>query len=266
MTATGAARRTGLPGHHDGNQRHHRTQDAYVSKTIETLNDLPNVLWIVSEEAPHEINLVERPPIALVRAYERTKHHQHPIGYATLESPWTQSSTTPMRMGCPVGVGFSNDFLRERPTLLQSQHQRQRSQLLRDVERTPQKNRNYAWENLTNGKPGPVHGPVPGLLSAREPEPLSFSRNGIGPEPGPTLGQFPGQPGPPAPLFAQTEPARSSLGVRSARRGSACPNPPDRWRSYSLSSGGGALPWTCRPCRSTRCWRSSGSTRRPARP
>lgn len=27
-------------------------QDAYVEKVIDTLNDLPNVLWVVSEEAP----------------------------------------------------------------------------------------------------------------------------------------------------------------------------------------------------------------------
>ena len=29
-----------------------RFQDAYVDKVIDTLNDLPNVLWIISEEAP----------------------------------------------------------------------------------------------------------------------------------------------------------------------------------------------------------------------
>ncbi len=29
-----------------------RYQDAYVEKVIDILNDLPNVLWIVSEEAP----------------------------------------------------------------------------------------------------------------------------------------------------------------------------------------------------------------------
>ena len=34
-------------------------QDAYVKKTIDTLNDLPNVLWIVSEEAPSKSTLVE---------------------------------------------------------------------------------------------------------------------------------------------------------------------------------------------------------------
>ena len=27
-------------------------QDAFVNKMVDTLNDLPNVLWIVSEEAP----------------------------------------------------------------------------------------------------------------------------------------------------------------------------------------------------------------------
>ena len=37
-------------------------QDAYVEKVIDTLNDLPNVLWIVSEEAPANSIVVERPP------------------------------------------------------------------------------------------------------------------------------------------------------------------------------------------------------------
>ncbi len=62
-------------------------QDAYVRKTIETLNDLPNVLWIVSEEAPIKSTWWNSHLIALVRACERTQRHQHPIGYATLESP-----------------------------------------------------------------------------------------------------------------------------------------------------------------------------------
>ena len=37
-------------------------QDAYVKKVIDTLNDLPNVLWIVSQEAPADSNMVEQPP------------------------------------------------------------------------------------------------------------------------------------------------------------------------------------------------------------
>ncbi len=34
-------------------------QDAYVEKMVDTLNDLPNVVWIVSEESPQQRKLVE---------------------------------------------------------------------------------------------------------------------------------------------------------------------------------------------------------------
>ena len=81
-------------------------QDAYVRKTIDTLNDLPNVLWIVSEEAPMKSTWWNNHLISLVRAYERGKRYQHPIGYATLESPRIRSSTTRMRTGSPRGPGF----------------------------------------------------------------------------------------------------------------------------------------------------------------
>ena len=57
-------------------------QDAYVKKMIDTLNDLPNVLWIVSEEAPANSVWWNNHLIALVRAYEARKPFQHPIGYA----------------------------------------------------------------------------------------------------------------------------------------------------------------------------------------
>src|SRR5216684_1388705 len=61
-----------------------RFQDAYVEKMIDTLNDLPNVLWIVSEEAPADSTWWNNHQIAHVRAYESTKPHQHPVGYAAL--------------------------------------------------------------------------------------------------------------------------------------------------------------------------------------
>lgn len=57
-------------------------QDAYVKKMVDTLNDLPNVLWIVSEEAPAKSVWWNNHLITLVRAYEATKPFQHPIGYA----------------------------------------------------------------------------------------------------------------------------------------------------------------------------------------
>ena len=57
-------------------------QDAYVKKVIDTLNDLPNVLWIVSEEAPAGSIWWNNHLIALTRSYESGKPLQHPIGYA----------------------------------------------------------------------------------------------------------------------------------------------------------------------------------------
>src|SRR3989442_12693211 len=61
-------------------------QDAYVKKTIDTLNDLPNVLWIVSEEAPPKSTWWYDHLISFVRAYEARMKFQHPIGYAALDS------------------------------------------------------------------------------------------------------------------------------------------------------------------------------------
>ena len=58
-----------------------RLQDRYVEKTIDTLNDLPNVLWIVSGEAPADPTW-NRHQISHIRAYESGKPHRHPIGYA----------------------------------------------------------------------------------------------------------------------------------------------------------------------------------------
>ena len=58
-----------------------RFQDAYVEKVIDTLNDLPNVLWAISEEAPRYFRVVEQlPDRSHPRAYEAQKPHQHPIG------------------------------------------------------------------------------------------------------------------------------------------------------------------------------------------
>ncbi len=59
-------------------------QDAYVRKVIDTLNDLPNVLWIVSEEAPADSTWWNAHLIALTRAHESGKRLQHPVGYAVL--------------------------------------------------------------------------------------------------------------------------------------------------------------------------------------
>src|SRR5262249_19599340 len=61
-------------------------QDAYVKKMIDTLNDLPNVLWIVSQEAPRDSVWWNSHLIALARSYEAGKPVQHPIGLGALDS------------------------------------------------------------------------------------------------------------------------------------------------------------------------------------
>src|SRR5947207_10065032 len=61
-------------------------QDAYVKKTIDTLNNLPNVLWIVSEEAPPKSTWWNDHLISFVRTHEARMRFQHPVGYAALDS------------------------------------------------------------------------------------------------------------------------------------------------------------------------------------
>ena len=59
-------------------------QDAFVRKLIDTLNDFPNVLWIVSQEAPPGSTWWNSHLISLTRAYEANKPLRHPIGYGVL--------------------------------------------------------------------------------------------------------------------------------------------------------------------------------------
>jgi hypothetical protein len=127
-------------------------QDAYVKKTVDTLNDLPNVLWIVSEEAPVGSTWWNNHLISTLRAYEKGKPYQHPIGYGTLQrpgdaalydsdadwvAPWAWLSPTRSCGGgqpaCKVNVNDSDHSY---------------FGMWND---TPRKNRNYAWENFTNG-------------------------------------------------------------------------------------------------------------------
>jgi chitodextrinase len=56
-------------------------QDAYVEKLVDTLNDLPNVLWATSEEAPRSAMWWNNHEITHLHAYEATKPYQHPVGF-----------------------------------------------------------------------------------------------------------------------------------------------------------------------------------------
>jgi putative heme-binding domain-containing protein len=127
-------------------------QDAYVKKVIDTLNDLPNVLWIVSQEAPAESKWWNAHLIALIRSYESVKAVQHPIGYGVLEdsndativnsdadwvAPAARISPTPScgagHPACKVNVNDSDHSY---------------FGMWNDPAQT---NRNFFWINFTNG-------------------------------------------------------------------------------------------------------------------
>ncbi|HYM08621.1 MAG TPA: putative collagen-binding domain-containing protein, partial [Terriglobales bacterium] len=129
-----------------------RFQDAYVEKVIDTLNDLPNVLWIVSEEAPPNSTWWNDHQISHIRAYESQKPHQHPIGYAALirssdtvlynsDADWVapQARISPVsscgsgKPACKVNVNDSDHSY------------------FGMWNNTPQQNRNYEWQNFANG-------------------------------------------------------------------------------------------------------------------
>jgi uncharacterized repeat protein (TIGR01451 family) len=127
-------------------------QDAYVEKVIDTLNDLPNVLWIVSEEAPPGSEWWNAHQIAHIRSYESGKPWRHPIGFAVLgygndatlfnsDADWVAgasriSPTTSCGSGTPTCKVNVND----------SDHP-----YFGMWNESAQANRNYAWRNFTNG-------------------------------------------------------------------------------------------------------------------
>jgi len=159
-------------------------QDALVDKMIDTLNDLPNVLWIVSEEAPPNSTWWNNHLISHVRTYEAAKPSRHPIGYAVLSNlvdstvynsdadwiaPFANISPT---SSCGTGTPHCKVNIND------SDHSYYA--MWNDSAQT---NRSYAWRNFTTGNqvafmdpyvvyyprenrnlcPNPVNGICPGV-------------------------------------------------------------------------------------------------------
>jgi hypothetical protein len=129
-----------------------RFQDAYAERVIDTLNDLPNVLWIVSEEAPANSTWWNNHQIAHLRAYESKKPHQHPIGYAALigstdatlynsDADWVAPAA---RISPAESCGSGHP--RCKVNVNDSDHSYW--EMWKDA---PQVNRNYEWENFMHG-------------------------------------------------------------------------------------------------------------------
>jgi hypothetical protein len=127
-------------------------EDALVDRTIEALNDLPNVLWIVSEEAAASTAWWQGHMIAHVRSYEAGKPLRHPVGLAMLtgdpdstiydsDADWVApqvriSPTTTCGTGTPKCKVNVND----------SDHS-----YFGMWNDSAAQNRQYAWENFTRG-------------------------------------------------------------------------------------------------------------------
>ena len=129
-------------------------QDAFVQKVIDTVNDQPNVLWEISEEAPDNSTWWQGHMIALMHTYEAGKPFQHPVGYPTLNvsasndsglynsnADWVApaartSPTSSCGSGTPACKVNIND----------SDHS-----YFGMWNDSAQTNRNYVWENFANG-------------------------------------------------------------------------------------------------------------------
>ena len=179
-------------------------QDAYVKRTIDTLNDLPNVLWIVSEEAPIKSNWWNSHLISLSGNTKRKSAISTPSVMRRLTVPRTRSSTTRMRIGSPRRPWFLPRVLRNRQAHLQGQYQRQRPQLLRDVERFPPEEPELCVGKLHERKPGSVHGPLSCSLPTPKPKHHCLAPQWHRKQAGPSMGQLPGQSGIYRVVFAQT--------------------------------------------------------------
>ncbi|MBI3858333.1 MAG: hypothetical protein HY293_21835 [Planctomycetes bacterium] len=127
-------------------------QDAYVRELIDTLNDLPNVLWIVSQEAPPKSEWWNNHLIAFTRDYERSKPFQHPIGYGALDSsPDSILYNSDADWVAPTArISHLKSCGSGRPACKVNVNDSDHSYFGMWNE-TAQKNRNYAWINFTNG-------------------------------------------------------------------------------------------------------------------
>jgi hypothetical protein len=166
-------------------------QDAYVKKAIDTLNDLPNVLWMVSEEAPPKSTWWNDHLISFVRACEAKMKFQHPIGYAALDSApdsiiynsdadWV-APTARISPAKSCGTG--------KPACKVNINDSDHSYFGMWNE-TPQVNRNYAWKNFTTGNQVLFMDPYLVYYPRQNRNLCAAPVNGIGSEPDPRWENF----------------------------------------------------------------------------
>ncbi len=137
-------------------------QDAYVQKTIDTLNDLDNVIWEASEEAPDNSTWWQGHMIELLHVYEgggtcttctgsptyTARPYKHPVLYASLNVSSPNDSAL-----------FSSAAESVAPYGKPAPTNNQGKVIIEDSDHnyfgmwndSAQVNRNYFWESFTNG-------------------------------------------------------------------------------------------------------------------
>ena len=127
-------------------------QDAYVEKLVDTLNDLPNILWGTSEESVPESNWWNNHQLDHIKAYEATKPLRHPVGYGTfINTSDSQMTTTNADWMAPLSrISASTSCGSGTPACKVNINDTDHGYfgLWND---TAQQNRNYIWENFTQG-------------------------------------------------------------------------------------------------------------------
>jgi hypothetical protein len=149
-------------------------QDAYVKKVVDTLNDLPNVVWEISEEGPtNEQTFWAGHLMGLLRAYEgggtfegstyTAKPFKHPVGWPTTQYPGNDSTLyastadwiAPTLSGNLPAVVQSNN--QGKLVINDSDHSAYYTSFLNtDGTVKNQALRAYAWENFTSGAAGVI--------------------------------------------------------------------------------------------------------------
>ncbi len=121
-------------------------QDAYVQKVIDTLNDLDNVIWEQSEEAPSNSTWWQSHMISLIHSYEAGKPFQHPVLYAMLTGG--SDSTLFGSSAEAVAPGAKTVSTNNQGKVIIEDSDHNYFGMWND---SAQVNRNYVWENFTNG-------------------------------------------------------------------------------------------------------------------
>ena len=154
-------------------------QDAYVKKLVDTLNDLPNVIWQVAEEEPAaSMNFWAPHVMGLLRAYEgggtfegvtyTAKPFQHPVGIGSLNATAPNDSTLYSSIADWIAPTVNTNFSNQFPSNVSTNNQGKvvindsdhalgyKSFLNSDGSVQNQNLRGYLWENLTNGAEGVI--------------------------------------------------------------------------------------------------------------